>query len=86
MKGIDTARLAALGAAAVLGAAAAVAVALTAPPPSADVSRGTEDAFVSGLHAREIPPRGKPLRWTRGRAVVAFRNLPPGPATITCRW
>jgi hypothetical protein len=82
MKAIDTARLLALGTAALLGAAAAVTVARTAPAPAADVSRGTEDAFVSGLHAREIPPRGKPLRWTGARAVVSFRSLPPGPATI----
>ncbi|HET9314819.1 MAG TPA: hypothetical protein VFQ51_04480, partial [Vicinamibacteria bacterium] len=82
MKAIDTARLLALGAAAFFGTAAAVVVARTAPSPAADVSRGSEDAFVRGLHAREIPPRGKPQRWTRERTVVSFRHLPPGPAVV----
>ena len=82
MRGIDRTRLAALGVAALLGTAAAVFVARTAPAPAADVSRGSEDAFVSGLHAREIPPRGKPQRWTRERTVVSFRHLPAGPARV----
>lgn len=85
MRGIDTARLAALGTAAVLGALAAVIVARTAPAPAADVSRGTEDAFVRGLHVREIPARGQPQRWTRERAVVSFRHLPAGPAQVEVR-
>jgi hypothetical protein len=78
----DAARLRALGIAALLGALVALAVHRTAPPPAADVSRGSEDAFVTGLHAREIPPRGTPLRWTRDRTVVSFRHLPPGDVAV----
>src|SRR5262245_3390345 len=78
----DAARVRALGIAALLGALAALAVQRTAPPPAADVSRGSEDAFVAGLHAREIPPRGMPLRWTRERTVVSFRHLPAGSVAV----
>jgi hypothetical protein len=82
MKAIDAARLLALGIPALVGAAASVVVVRTAPAPAADVSRGSEDAFVHGLHVREIPPRGKAQRWTRERTVVSFRHLQPGPAAV----
>jgi hypothetical protein len=55
----------------------------SAATPSADVSRGSEDAFTrSGLHPRELPARQSPRRWTADRTVFRFRNLPPGPATL----
>jgi hypothetical protein len=53
-----------------------------APPPAADTQKGTEEAFVEGLHWRELAPRKPPLRWTHPRALVTFRHLPPGPATL----
>src|SRR6185295_15941596 len=34
-----------------------------APAPSADVSRGSEDAFATGLEPRELVPRQGPQRW-----------------------
>ncbi len=54
----------------------------TAPFPSADVARGSEDAFASGLQARELPPREPPRRWTAERAVFRFHRLPAGPLTL----
>jgi hypothetical protein len=77
-----TSRAAALALAALCGTAAAVVLVRTSPPPAADVSRGSEDAFAEGLHVREIPPRGTPQRWTRERTVVSFRYLPAGPARV----
>jgi hypothetical protein len=69
-----------------LGAfAVALALAYFGPPPSADVQRGSEDAFARGLHERELPPRRAPLRWTTGAAVVRFRGLPPGRARLSVR-
>ena len=69
--------LIALAGAAVLAAAIAVSTDRLAPPPSADVARGSEDAFfASGLCERELPPGGKPLRWTHAQALASFRNLP----------
>lgn len=73
-----TALLAAIAA----GMAAGAILHATAPAPSADVGRGTEDAFTKGLHRRELPPRQAPIRWTTDRAVVAFENLPPGTAEL----
>ena len=53
-----------------------------APPPSADVARGTEDAFAEGLHRRELPPRLAPIRWTTDRATFTFD---PSSAAVTRR-
>ena len=83
MRASSSSRLGGLVFAGVAGVAAACVLALTSPPPAAEVARGSEDAFVRGLHAREIPPRGKPQRWTGERALVSFRHLPAGPATLT---
>jgi hypothetical protein len=70
----------------VLAAAGALAIAAlldrVAPAPSADVARGSEEPFTAGLHLREIPPGGRPQRWTRARAVVRFRDVPAGPAVL----
>jgi hypothetical protein len=75
-------RLGAVAIAAACGLLAGVAVDRWAPPPSADVLKGTEDVFAQGLNWRELPPRGAPLRWTEPRAVLTFRDLPPGPASV----
>ena len=72
----------ALVAAALIGAATAAALHRWSPPPSADVARGTEEAFGAGLHRRELPPRHAPLRWTTGRATFAFDHLPGGDADL----
>ena len=56
-----------------------------APPPAADVGRGSEEAFASGLHRREIPPRQGPQRWTSERALVVFRDVPAGPGSLEVR-
>lgn len=74
-------RAAALGGV-VVGLAAALLIHRGAPDPSADVLRGTEEAFARGLHPRELPPRGAPLRWTGERTWLAFRFLPRGQATL----
>jgi hypothetical protein len=68
--------------AALLGVLAALALHYRAPDPSADVGRGGEDAFASGLFPRELPPRSAPLRWTRERAQLRFRYLPRGAAVL----
>jgi hypothetical protein len=75
-------RLAAVAVAAGCGLLAGVAVDRWAPPPSGDILKGTEEAFAQGLHWRELPPRGAPLRWTEPRAVLTFRDLPSGPAAL----
>jgi hypothetical protein len=69
---------------AVLALAAAVALFADrgAPAPAADVGRGSEEAFASGLQLREIPPGGAPLRWTGERAEIRFRDVPAGAATL----
>jgi len=72
---------AALGSA-FLGLAGAWVLHERAPDPSADVSRGSEEAFARGLDPRELPPRAAPLRWTGERAWIEFRFLPRGPATL----
>lgn len=64
---------------------AAVAMDGLAPFPAADVGRGSEEAFARGLHLREIPPRQGPQRWTTEKAVVVFRDVPAGPATVEVR-
>jgi len=78
-------RAAAAAVAAALALLVAAAMDRLAPPPAADVGRGSEDAFASGLHRREIPPRQGPQRWTTDRAVVAFRDVPAGPAALEVR-
>lgn len=72
----------ALLAAALFAAMAAVAVDQWGPAPSADAGRGTEDAFATGLHRRELPPRQAPIRWTTGRVAFAFDRLPAGEADL----
>jgi hypothetical protein len=71
--------------AAAVGAAMAAVLHGTSPPPSADVGRGSEDAFAAGLHSREIPPGRTPHRWTTGRCRLSFRHLPLGPARLEVR-
>ena len=56
-----------------------------APPPAADVGRGSEEAFARGLERREIPPREGPQRWTGEKAVVVFRDVPAGPGVLEVR-
>jgi hypothetical protein len=73
---------AALLLAAVVALGAAVALDRTSPPPAADVSRGSEGVFASGLQAREIPPRQGPQRWMGSEASFRFRNLPVGPGRL----
>jgi hypothetical protein len=72
----------AVAAAALVGALLAVVVHRLAPTPTADVSKGSEEAFGAGLYQRELPPRQRPIRWTTPRAVFRFRFLPPGPAVL----
>ena len=69
---------------AVLAVALGVALAADrgAPAPAADVGRGSEEAFASGLQLREIPPGGRPQRWTGERTSLHFRDLPAGPAAL----
>jgi hypothetical protein len=73
-------------AAALASAALAVVAALVltrfGPMPSADVSRGSEDAFARGLHQRELPAGAGPQRWTEARAHFTFRHLPLGPMKL----
>jgi hypothetical protein len=71
----------ALGAA-LAGALFSAVVNRAAPPPVASVARGSEDAFATGLHRREIPPRGRPQRWTTESARVRFRFLSADAATV----
>ena len=72
----------ALVAAVLVGAGAAAVLNRWAPAPSADVGRGTEEAFAAGLHRRELPPRQAPIRWTTNRATFSFENLSPGPGEL----
>lgn len=73
------------GWAAALAALAAFWAQGSSPVASASVARGTEEAFATGLHRREIPPGHGPQRWTTDRAKVVFRNLRPGPASLEVR-
>lgn len=73
--------VAALGAA-VAGLVTALVVHGALPEPSADVARGSDDAFARGLFPRELSGRAGPMRWTRESAWVRFRLLPAGPATL----
>jgi MYXO-CTERM domain-containing protein len=74
-------RIAAMGAA-MVGLLAAVAIHYRGPDPSADVARGSDDAFARGLFPRELLERQGPMRWTRERAFVRFHMLPSGPGTL----
>ena len=65
-------------AATLIGASGATILHCWSPPPSADVARGTEEAFATGLQRRELPPREAPIRWTTDRVTFAFDNLPKG--------
>ncbi|MET0555165.1 MAG: hypothetical protein ABW221_19135 [Vicinamibacteria bacterium] len=69
-------------AAGLAGALLAAAVNRSAPAPTASVARGSEDAFAAGLHRREIPPRGRPQRWTTESARFRFRFLSADAATV----
>src|SRR5262245_43554890 len=69
-------------AAAFLGLLAALALDRALPSPRAEVSRGSEELFASGLEPRDLRPREAPQRWTSPESVVRFRNLPPGPARL----
>src|SRR6185369_6748645 len=73
-------------AAPLMAAAAALVIAVgvdrLAPPPAADVGYGSEDPFTAGLFPREIPPGGRPQRWTGERTLVRFRDVPQGPAVV----
>jgi hypothetical protein len=55
------------------------------PPPAADVSRGSEEAFVRDLYPRELLPGQVILRWTRPHALVRFERVTPGPAELEVR-
>lgn len=72
----------AYGASLAVAVMAAVVVHRFSPPPAADVARGTEEAFASGLQRRELPPRQAPIRWTGDRLAVAFERMPAGPANV----
>lgn len=78
-------RAAALAAAAVGSLVLALLVDRLGPPPAADVGWGSEEAFASGLHPREIPPRQGPQRWTGERALVVFRDVPAGAGSLEVR-
>ena len=76
---------AAIALAALVAAILAAAVDRLAPAPSADVRRGGETAFGSGLHRREMVPGHGPQRWTMPQARFVFRDLPAGPAEAEVR-
>jgi hypothetical protein len=87
---VDSARMlrpskdmAAVLASAALAMAAALVLTRFGPMPSADVSRGSEDAFARGLQQRELPAGAGPQRWTEARARFTFRDLPLGPMMLT---
>ncbi|MCU0242319.1 MAG: hypothetical protein MUF51_07835, partial [Vicinamibacteria bacterium] len=75
--------VACLAGATIAGCLAAVAIGLSGPYPSCETRYGSDDAFVvSGMHEREMPPRGAALRWTTERARLRFMALPAGPMRI----
>src|SRR5262245_33035911 len=54
-----------------------------APPPSAEVARGSEACFATGLLERElVQPGGTVQRWASERALFRFRYLPRGPLVL----
>jgi hypothetical protein len=67
--------IAAAALAIVLAATAAGLLTRRGPDPTADVGRGTEDAFARGLQRRELPAGGGPQRWTSPRASFTFRDV-----------
>ncbi|MBN2370822.1 MAG: hypothetical protein JXO72_10050 [Vicinamibacteria bacterium] len=71
--------------AALCGFGVAAAVNPWVPFPTADVWRGSEEAFALGLDERELPPRAMPIRWTKRRTLFRFRHLPSGPLTLHVR-
>src|SRR6185436_8946257 len=75
--------IAAIAAVVLLSVVAAVVLTRLGPAPTADVARGTEEAFGRGLHRRELPPGIGPQRWTTARAAFTFRDLPRTGATLT---
>jgi len=79
------AALATLAVAVLCAAALAAVVARFSPPPAAEVARGGETAFATGLHRREMVPGRGPQRWTGTRAVFFFRDLPGGPTDVEVR-
>lgn len=70
-----------LGLVATLALIAATIVHATAPPPSADVRLGTDEAFSDGPHRRVVTSKG-PQRWTGAAAMFRFRELPRGPVIV----
>jgi hypothetical protein len=67
---------------ALMAVLAAAIVPHLAPPPAADVARGSEEPFAEGLQPREFDAAGLPHRWTGRRLHLRFRNLPSVPATL----
>ena len=74
-----------MAAASIVALLAAFAADRLSLPPAADVGRGSEEAFATGLHRREIPPGRGPQRWTGEKAELVFRDVPAGPATLEVR-
>jgi peptidoglycan/LPS O-acetylase OafA/YrhL len=74
--------MAAIAAVVFLSVVAALVLTRLGPVPSADVARGSEEAFGRGLHRRELPPGIGPQRWTTARAAFTFRDLPRTGATL----
>ena len=74
--------IAAIAAVVLLSVVAAVVLTRLGPAPTADVARGSEEAFGRGLHRRELPPGIGPQRWTTARAAFTFRDLPRTSATL----
>lgn len=72
-----------LAALATLTLAALLALALErwSPASSADVARGSEEAFLSGAWPRELTRQG-PQRWAATRALYRFVGLPPGAVEV----
>jgi len=71
--------------ASLVAALCVVALVSSSPPPTAEVPRGSEDAFASGLYMRELPPRQPPLRWTTTAAVFRFAHTGGVPAILEVR-
>ena len=72
-------------AAALTGATAGSFVDLRSPQPTAEVARGSEEAFGRGFHRRQIAQPSTPVRWLRPESRFRFRRLPPGPAGLEVR-
>ncbi len=61
----------------VLGGLLALGLERWSPDPSADVARGSEEAFLGGAWPRELTRQG-PQRWAAQRARYRFPGLAPG--------